>query len=197
MTDEIVEPTVKKKKRVNSKGKGSGYERHIAALLTEKLAPMKFRRSQSSGAILGGENAKFLEQFSADARALFVGDVVPTNETDVFREQGWKLKFTIECKFYKTPDNLEHLFAGDRIPQWFAQAERDAAKVGKIAILIFKFNHTDMYVAVDRDVIDYIPENTRSLTLSFTTPANEPQKHLVIFRLKEALQDLKWWKEIK
>ena len=88
LTEELQKPA--KKKRVNSKAKGSGFEGHIGKVLAEHLPPLKFRRSQSSGAILGGENARFLEQFSNDAKCLFVGDVVPTNEADVFRDEGWK-----------------------------------------------------------------------------------------------------------
>ena len=86
-----------KRKGINGKKKGNNFEHHISKVLSDKLAPMQFRRSQSSGAILGGKNEKFMEHFSNDAMALFIGDVVPTNETDVFRSDGWKMKFTLEC----------------------------------------------------------------------------------------------------
>lgn len=40
-------------KRINSKSKGSGNERAICKILSEKLAPFKFIRAQQSGAIVG------------------------------------------------------------------------------------------------------------------------------------------------
>src|ERR1043165_849151 len=86
-----------RKKAVNGKAKGSGFENSIAKLLSEKFKPLEFRRSQSSGAILGGKNHVFLHKFSEDAKALFIGDVVPTNEADVQRAEDWRFRFTIEC----------------------------------------------------------------------------------------------------
>ena len=137
------EPIEAKKKRVNGKAKGNGFERGIANKLSTLLSPLEFRRSQSSGAILGGLNAKNLKKFSAGIQALFVGDVTPTNETDVLASEGWSWRFTIECKSYKTVDNLQQLLENSKILAWFDQATDDAAKLNKEPMLIFKFNHTN------------------------------------------------------
>lgn len=189
---EIVEKP--KKKRVNSKAKGSGFEGNISKILGEVLAPMKFRRSQSSGAILGGQNARFMDQFSADAKALFIGDVVPTNETDVARDEGWKFKFTLECKFYKTPDNIQHMFFNTKIKGWWEQAVKDAAKLGKQPLLIFKFNHTEIFAAANYETLDRLPVNlSRSMQLHF----DDETPSMVLFLFKEALKDLDWWKDFQ
>jgi hypothetical protein len=200
MTEETitVEPAIvaaPKKKRINSKKKGSGFEGHIGKVLGENLTPMKFRRSQSSGAILGGSNERFMQHYSDDAKALFIGDVVPTNEADVIRDLGWKLKFTLECKFYKTADNIEHLLSNTKIRRWFEQACTDAIKINKEPMLIFKFNHTEIFAAVNADTIKTLPSTlTRSLAFSYNAEGDMPARRFTVFHFKEALLDIPWWK---
>lgn len=182
---------VVKKKRINSKKKGNNFEGNISNILSAALPPIKFRRSQSSGAILGGKNSKFMEHFSDDAKALFVGDVVPTNEADVFRDAGWKFKFTLECKFYRDADNIEHLFNDTRIFKWFEKAVIDSEKVKKVPLLIFKFNHTETFCSISDK--DQLPINlTRVMTLTYIKDG--VSKTMKMFLLKEALLDLEWWK---
>lgn len=189
----MTEETKPKKKRINSKAKGSGFEGHISKVLAEALPPMKFRRSQSSGAILGGVNEKFLEAYSDEAKSLFIGDVVPTNESDVVRDHGWKLRHTFECKFYKDCDNLDQLFGNTKILNWFDQAETDAKKIGKLPLLIFKFNRTETFFAINSKV-DAVPKNiSRCITLEYNHQ-NEP-KEIKIFLMKEALNDTEWFKQ--
>lgn len=187
-------PTVKKR-RVNSKGKGSGFENSIAKRLSEVLAPLQFRRSQSSGAILGGKNDKLLEKFSSSAKALFVGDVVPTNEADAF-----EFKFTVECKFYRDAENFKKLFGENRIWGWYDEAKVDAAKVSKQPLLVFKFNHTDVYCALS---VSYpLPSTVTSLlTLHRNIETGRADigtyvksERLNLFLFDEALRDVNWWK---
>lgn len=192
----VEEVPVVKKKRINSKKKGSSFEGHIGKVLGDTLKPMKFRRSQSSGAILGGVNERFLKNYSEDARALFIGDVVPTNEADIIRDLGWKLKFTLECKFYKTADNIDHLLSNTKIRKWFEQACTDATKINKEPLLIFKFNHTDTFAAVNYETLDRLPSTiTKSLLFNYTLQEGPlPPRSFVVFHLKEALLDVEWWK---
>jgi len=181
-----------KKKRVNSKAKGSGFESSISKILADKLAPMKFRRSQSSGAILGGKNAKFMEQFSTEAMTLFVGDICPSNEADVLRDLGWKFRFTLECKFYKTCDTIDHLFGNTKIKGWFEQATVDSKKLNKEPLLIFKFNHTEIFCGVNADTVVQPKTITKNMVMRFPDDLA-----INIFLLKEALEDLEWWKIYK
>ena len=134
----------KKKKRVNGKAKGSGFERVIAKLLSEKLAPFKFTRSQSSGAIVGGKNWSTKGQiFSKEALTLFVGDVVPTNESEV----GKTFRFTVECKSYGDAERMESLFSNSSIYLWVNEAIDDAKKLNKDPIAVFKWKQTPIYAA--------------------------------------------------
>lgn len=197
MTDSTPEV---KKKRVNSKAKGSGFENSIAKKLSVVLAPMKFRRSQSSGAILGGQNAKMLENFSIEAMTLFIGDVVPSNESDVLKSEGWKFPFSLECKFYKTIDDLEYLLTGSKIEGWMKQAEGDAEKLKKIPLLIFKFNRSKTFCATswtEKDGVTTKPKLPAGLKqeVIMTRKQDDGSTYfIVIFELDVAIADTDWWK---
>jgi len=188
MTEPLLQEVKPKKKKINSRKKGNNFEGHIGHTLAAALPPLQFRRSQQSGAILGGVNAKFLENFSTDAKVLFVGDVVPTNEADVFRDHGWKFRFTLECKFYKTPENIEHLIEAKRIRDWFSKAVTDAGKVGKEPLLIFKFNHTATFCAARLGTAPSTIKNKLVLV-------DENAKNVIeVFLFDEVLAITDWWR---
>lgn len=184
-------------KRINSKSKGSGFELTIAKLFSTTFAPLEFRRSQSSGAILGGQNQVHLYKFSNAAKALFVGDIVPTNEVDVEKTEGWQFRFTIECKFYKDADGFSALFRNPQLISWWEQACADASKISdKAPMLIFKFNHTPVYVGVNPELTP-LPAATstkmyQTVTLRYYVDAVE--RKLEICLLDELLKEQAWWK---
>lgn len=128
------------------KAKGSGFEGQIAKKLSGALAPLSFIRTQGSGARVGGKNFETIGKlFGEDALKLFVGDVVPTNE----RDTGLTFRFSVETKFYKTPDGFTGLVSGTaNIFKWMDESVEDARKIGKTPLLIFKWNHTPIYVAM-------------------------------------------------
>lgn len=147
------------------KAKGSGFEGQIAKKLSAALAPLSFIRTQGSGARVGGKNFETIGKlFGEDALKLFVGDVVPTNE----RDTGLTFNFSVECKFYKTPDGFASLVSGTaNIFKWMDEAIEDAKKVNKIPLLIFKWNHTPIYVAMLRSNMGCVnQEMAPSLSLS-------------------------------
>lgn len=135
-----------KKKPVNSKGKGSGFEGQVAKKLSAALAPLTFVRTQGSGARVGGKNfATIGKMFGEDALKLFVGDVVPTNE----RDTSLTFRFSVETKFYKTPDGFTSLVSGTaNVYKWMEESIEDAKKINKTPLLIFKWNHTAIFAAL-------------------------------------------------
>ena len=140
----------KKKKGVNGKRKGSGNERDIANLLSKKLDPLKFRKTESSGGIVGGKNFELMAQkFSKESLRLFIGDVVPLNES----ECGHKFRFVIEAKAYKESDKVHHLLdPTSTIYRWMDEARADATKLELEPMLIFKWNNTPRMVCVEDTV---------------------------------------------
>jgi hypothetical protein len=104
-------------------------------------------RTPGSGARVGGKNFETLGQMlGEDALKIFIGDVVPVNE----RKEGLTFKHVIECKSYATPDNFTSLASGTaNIWKWYEEVVIDAAKVDKKPLLIFKWNHTPIFAAID------------------------------------------------
>jgi hypothetical protein len=150
----------KKKKKVNGKAKGGAFELKVSKIFTDKLVPLKFKKSQMSGAIVGGMNAKTIGDYSKLTLALFTGDVVPTNECV---DGNPRFNYVIECKFYKEAERMEALFGTSHIYEWMKEAAIDAVKVDKRGVLIFKFNNTPIYAAVEADI--ELPSDVKFLTL--------------------------------
>ena len=150
----------RKMKPGGGKAKGNGFENTVAKKLTSALDPLKFIRTQGSGARVGGKNFETIGQmFGEDALKLFVGDVVPVNETAA----KVRFNFSIECKFYKTPDSFTSLVAGSaNLFKWMQEAIDDAKKIDKVPLLIFKWNNTPIFAAGLHD--DMTPEAKISLT---------------------------------
>ena len=140
-------PAKRKLKPGMGKNKGNGFEGTIAKKLTEGLKPLNFIRTPGSGARVGGKNFETIgKMFGEDALKIFVGDVVPVNE----RQENIKFKWSIECKFYATQDPFTSLVSGTaNVFKWFKEAQDDASKVDKSPMLIWKWNHTPIFVAVD------------------------------------------------
>lgn len=159
------EPVVVKK-RVNSKAKGNSFELTVSKLLSSALNPLSFTRSPGSGARVGGKNFQtFGKMFGEDSLKIFVGDIVCLNE----RDTGLNFKFSIETKFYKTPDSFTSLFNNKaNIFKWFEESCVDAIKINKEPMLIFKWNNTPIFVAVENNYSltpNLIIENNRKLSI--------------------------------
>jgi len=176
------------------KSKGNGFESQIAKKLTAALAPLNFMRSPGSGARVGGKNfEKFGQMFGDDALAIFVADVVPINE----KKEGLKFLHSIECKFYKTPDSFTPLAAGTaNLFKWFEESVEDAKKTDKNPILIFKWNNTPIFVAVELNH-EKCPESLRARAYElskFTISGGlQPRRSLTVFILDDLLNDSSLW----
>lgn len=140
-------PTKRKMRPGGGKAKGNGFEGTIAKKLTTYLQPLNFMRTPGSGARVGGKNFETLGQMlGEDALKIFVGDVVPVNE----RKEGLTFLHAIECKSYATPDNFTSLASGTaNVWKWHEEIVVDAKKIDKNPLLIFKWNHTPVFVAFD------------------------------------------------
>jgi hypothetical protein len=140
-------PSKRKMRPGAGKSKGNGFESTVAKKLTAALQPLNFMRTPGSGARVGGKNFATMGQLMGeDALKIFVGDVVCLNE----RATGLVFQHSIECKFYATQDNFVSLASGNaNVFKWFKEAADDAQKLSKEPLLIFKWNHTPIFAAVD------------------------------------------------
>jgi len=185
------QPIKKKKKPINSKGKGNGFEGTVAKKLTAALQPLNFMRTPGSGARVGGKNfATIGAMFGEDALKIFVGDVVPLNE----RQEGLTFRHSIECKFYATPDGFTSLASGTaNLYKWFEEAVVDAAKVNKNPMLIFKWNHTPIYVAVDTFKDESLGKSTPLFTILTYGDNGGKARALDIWLLDDLLKIPAFW----
>jgi len=169
------------------KAKGNSFENTVAKKLSAALDPMKFIRTQGSGARVGGKNFETLGQmFGEDALKLFVGDVVPVNEKDV----GRTFRFSVECKSYAKSDSFETLVAGNsNLFKWMQESIDDSQKIGKIPMLVFKWNHTPIYVALLSNT--YGEEYSSRVRLKL----NQHHYNIDVFYLDELLSNKDFWIE--
>ena len=177
-----------KKKRVDSKNKGNGFENKIAKELTNCLEPLTFIRTPGSGARVGGVNfGKFGKLFSG-VMDVFTGDVICTNEKD----NNVCFRFNLELKFYKECDNFNSLFSGSaHVYAWLEESRIDAAKVGKTPLLIFKFNRTPTYVALDINQVLDQDEFLKTIPPDLVIKRNDQLIHL--FDFERVKQDKLFW----
>ena len=121
---------------VNGKNKGSNYERKISNLLSNRFEkftekPKSFIRNSDSGAYYGGTNVSRVETHNTDF-AVYGDLVCPRN-----------FKFSIECKFYKTPPSWAGM-VNHKVTQWdtwIAQSTQDSITANKEFCLIVKYNN--------------------------------------------------------
>lgn len=122
-----------KKKKVNSKAKGSSNETECKKILNERFKDTAvFQRSPSSGAFVGGSNYYRKSELSEEQNLVFVGDIY-CNRKD--------FRFTIEHKAYHDASFWDFFNEASDTHQWMEQAQRDADSVKKSPLLIVKYNN--------------------------------------------------------
>ena len=129
------------KKKINSKSKGSAYERKIANLLSNRFKDLLgiekgFRKSVDSGAFFGGSNHSRTETY--DTSMATFGDIIcPQN-----------FSYSIECKHYKSSPSFQSIINQNvkEWDTWLAQAEQDSVKSSKKMLLIIKYNNVDDFI---------------------------------------------------
>lgn len=164
------------------KAKGNGFEGLIAKKLSAAL-PLNFIRSPGSGARIGGKNfATIGAMMGAEAIKLFNADVVPVNESTA----GVTFNFSIECKSYATPDNFTSLAMGTaNLYKWFEESVVDSAKVDREPVLIFKWNHTPIFVAVLARTMEGLVKPNMTI--------HRAGRDLDIYELDELLKHPEFW----
>ena len=129
MKDIIDLKKLKKPKRVNSKAKGGAFERQIAKMLNEQFDTKEFSRTPGSGA--------FATTHQLPEHITVAGDLItPLN-----------FKFCIECKKgYNDQTIYSLLDYNSKIWQFIEQCERDAKKMNKVPMIIYKQDRKDILV---------------------------------------------------
>tara|TARA_R110000751_G_scaffold98334_1_gene191328 strand:- start:379 stop:891 length:513 start_codon:yes stop_codon:yes gene_type:complete len=121
MEDNYDFSALKKKKRVNSRAKGSSFERSIAKLLNDRFNTAEFSRTPGSGA--------FATTHTLPDYLKIYGDLItPLN-----------FKYCIECKKGYNKENLYSIYNySSDTWKFIEQCEKDSEKCQKIPMVIFK-----------------------------------------------------------
>lgn len=121
MEDNYDISALKKKKKVNSRAKGSTFERQIAKILNDRLGTTEFSRTPGSGA--------FATTHSLPDHLKIYGDLItPQN-----------FKYCLECKKGYNNQNLYSLYNhSSEFWKFIEQCQKDSEKCGKTPMVIFK-----------------------------------------------------------
>ena len=121
MKDDYDISPLKKKKKVNSRAKGSSFERQIAKLLNDRLGTTEFSRTPGSGA--------FATTHSLPDHLKIYGDLItPQN-----------FRYCIECKKGYNNQNLYSLFnKSSEFWKFIEQCQKDSDKCNKLPMVIFR-----------------------------------------------------------
>ena len=121
MEDNYDFSALKKKKRVNSRAKGSSFERAVAKILNDRFNTTEFSRTPGSGA--------FATTHTLPDHLKIYGDLItPLN-----------FKYCIECKKGYNKENLYSLYNySSDTWKFIEQCEKDSEKCQNIPMVIFK-----------------------------------------------------------
>ena len=136
MEDNYDFSALKKKKRVNSRAKGSTFERSIAKILNDRFKTTEFSRTPGSGA--------FATTHTLPDYLKIYGDLItPLN-----------FKYCIECKKGYNKENLYSLYNySSDTWKFIDQCEKDSEKCQKIPMVIFKQDRQKTLAIVPYNII--------------------------------------------
>ena len=136
MEDNYDISALKKKKKVNSRAKGSTFERQIAKILNDRLGTTEFSRTPGSGA--------FATTHSLPDHLKIYGDLItPQN-----------FKYCLECKKGYNNQNLYSLYNhSSDFWKFIDQCQKDSEKCGKIPMVIFKQDRQPTLAIIPSNVV--------------------------------------------
>ena len=136
MQDNYDISSLKKKKKVNSRAKGSTFERQIAKMLNEKFDTKEFSRTPGSGA--------FATTHNLPDHLKMYGDLITPQD----------FRFCIECKKGYNQINLYSLLDySSKLWEFVDQCQKDSDKCGREPLVIFKQDRQRALAIVDYNII--------------------------------------------
>jgi len=135
-----------KKKRVNGKSKGSGFERLIAKLLTSWSGEL-FSKVPASGGLRWGKDHRV------------AGDIVPPVDSE--------FPFCIECKKHEGWLMDDLIKGTGNIVKWWNQCTRDADNIEKTPLLVFSRNRAPIFFMVRYEDFVKLCDNGSNFTTDY------------------------------
>jgi len=142
----VGETSVKKKKKINSKSKGSRGELELCKILEKRFEDKSFLKTPASGAMFGGLNRKYASGIDENITTALVGDIIVPAE----------FKFTVEHKSYLEIAFWDLFNASSDLHSWMKQCQDDADFINKKPMLVAKFNNKKRIVFVKDKIDGYV-----------------------------------------
>ena len=123
------------KKRINSRSKGSAFERKICNLLNSTFETKEFCRTPGSGA--------FASTHKLPEHLKIHGDLITPE----------KFKFTIECKKGYNKENLSSLFSSNsKLIGFINQANKDSISTNKPFMIIWQQDRSEILCILNKHI---------------------------------------------
>ena len=129
---------------INSKNKGSNWEREVCKIFKKRWAGKDFMRVPSSGALMGQSNKVRHSVIDENVKEILSGDIICPPE----------FKFSVECKCYASISFWDLFNDSSDLNSWINQCSSDAAFVSKLPMLIIKINNHKPIVGITVTVND-------------------------------------------
>ena len=151
-----------RKKTKNTKAKGNRGERDCKDILNKRFEGIAvFSRTPMSGAYVGGANREKKDYLTEAQKEMMTSDIFCNSS---------KFKFSIEHKNYSKDKATIWEFFNEKsdLHSWYEQSERDAKSIGKMPLLIVKYDNHKRIVYVPFDYVKkYFSEKNISLETVF------------------------------
>lgn len=122
---------------INSKNKGSSWERAFCKILKERFPGRDFSRVPTSGAFFGKSNKEKRSLAEDNVKEVLSGDVICPSE----------FKFSVECKSYAEISFWDLFNESSDLNSWIKQCSEDSEFVNKVPLLAVKINNHKPFVA--------------------------------------------------
>jgi hypothetical protein len=151
MKDDYDLSKITEKKRINSRTKGSSFERKIAKLFNDHFNTKEFSRSPGSGA--------FATTHTLPDHLQIYGDLITPQS----------FKFCIECKKGYNKENIYSLLDNSSVLWGFIkQCEKDSQKCNKLPLVLFQQDRRPIMAITWNNIFDaFIPHITIGIGIEY------------------------------
>ena len=134
---------------INSKNKGSAWEREVCKIFKRQWPGKDFMRVPSSGALMGKSNKERHSVIDENVKEVLSGDIIcPPN-----------FRFSVECKCYAGISFWDLFNESSDLNSWIKQCSEDAAFANKLPMLIIKINQHKPIVGINMTIDDFEVDN--------------------------------------
>lgn len=131
---------------INSKNKGSSWERAFCKILKERFPEKDFSRVPASGAIFGKSNKEKHSLAEDNVKEVLSGDIICPSD----------FRYSVECKSYANISFWDLFNESSDLNSWINQCSEDANFVNKFPLLAVKINNHKPFVATTMQLPNHV-----------------------------------------